>query len=94
MFEREVHNIMETCSFRTYIDIEKYADVELKCKVELLFCPNAVTEEAAIFKIISRCDCKVRKLFDISTYLPIVFDEFEGVAIEGVYQAALIDFRY
>jgi hypothetical protein len=26
--------------------------------------------------------------------LPIVFDEFEGVSIEGIYQSALIDFKY
>lgn len=39
-----------------------------------MFSPNSMTQEAPLFKTIAKCDCKIRKVFDISTYLPIVFD--------------------
>lgn len=55
MFERENHPIYETCCFSTYIDTEKYSDINLKCQVELMFCPNAVSEDAAVFKTIGKC---------------------------------------
>jgi hypothetical protein len=55
MFEREIHHVMETCCFRTSIDVEKYEDVDMKCQVELMFCPNAVSQDSAVFKVIGRC---------------------------------------
>lgn len=53
-----------------------------------------MTQNTGEYKVIGRCCCKIRKLFDVSTYLPLIFDEFEGVVIEGTYNAALIDFHY
>lgn len=55
MFEREVNHVMETCCFRTCIDVEKYEDVEMKCQVELMFCPNSASLDTAIFKTIGKC---------------------------------------
>jgi hypothetical protein len=36
----------------------------------------------------------VHKLHGIATYLPVLFDEFGGFTITGVYQAALMEYRF
>ena len=41
--QRENYQIMETCCFRTYVDVEEYENLNLKCLVELLFCPETHT---------------------------------------------------
>ena len=72
--QRESFQVMESCCFQAYVDVEEYENLNMKCLVELLFCSDLIPSQTSSYKIIGRSECKVRKLFHISAYLPIIFD--------------------
>ena len=47
-----------------------------------------------VFKILGVFDATIRKTHDLSAYLPISFDEFQGFTISATYHSALLDFKF
>ena len=46
------------------------------------------------FKLLGVFDATIRKTHDLSAYLPISFDEFEGFTISATYHSTILDFKF
>jgi hypothetical protein len=45
-------------------------------------------------EVLGKFEGRIRKIYEVSTFLPVVFDAFEGFMIFSTFHSTILEFKY
>lgn len=80
----------ETVFFKAYANTEIIDDIEYFCVIECLFAEDVNTT----MEVMCKFEARIRRIFGVSTFLPVVFDAFEGFMVFATFHSTILEFGF
>ena len=89
-YEPNDYQLNETVFFKAYVRSEDINRAEFYCEIECMFAENPKEK----FRVLGKFKAQIRKIYGLSTYLPITFDAFDGFRICSTFHSTIMEFKY